>query len=268
MAKKKSEEIESKVEELEVTEEAVEEAEESETSTLELEDFVKQEPTPKKRSKKKKKAEQQAEAPEADESTPSEEPKEETETQEAAAEKPAPKRKRRKSSPRKVEATSEEMPQEVSEITEAISLTSAAMQKSMESMVKQWGTIKEITQSMNSQLGQINELFGTLPTSYSKAVDEIARTQASKVSPSSQKTSVAISAVALVLAFISLVFAQSTRKTVLTQEDFFPKPSFTQNHSHKTQPDPSVSAAPPRASLVGPAAIANAPLRRTAKKPR
>jgi len=157
-----------------------------------------------------------------------------------------PEKKRRKRSPRKpkVEAIAdtktEQTPETLSATTPAIAptfaadpwaelsehehhlredvtISSAAVHKSMEVMVKQWSTIKDISDQISNRLESVHQQMLSVSNSYQEAMSELSEQVPSKPSATAPVTKIAMggSFLAIVFSLLSLSFSHSLRHQAL-----------------------------------------------------
>ncbi|MEZ4750059.1 MAG: hypothetical protein R3B54_05365 [Bdellovibrionota bacterium] len=93
-------------------------------------------------------------------------------------------------------------------------LVAGAMQQSMESMAKQWATVKDTTDHVSKNFERVSGMLGELPIAYDRMLQEMAKQHQAKP-PKGVKAALVASLVALVLSGISLLYSQSVRQTVL-----------------------------------------------------
>lgn len=104
-------------------------------------------------------------------------------------------------------AAEPEMPEEGDSgaIREDVAIASVSIQKTMDTMAKQWGTVKEISSSVCSQLERVNTLLKEVPQ------QDLFKTPVAKPAPIT-KLAVGVSAFSVVLSIVSLLLAQSARQ--------------------------------------------------------
>lgn len=83
-------------------------------------------------------------------------------------------------------------------------------------MVQQWEQVQGISTAIRSNFEQVAKQLEDLPKTYSQSFNEVAKKQISKSTHSGAiKFSFALSGLALVISFVSLVFSQSVRQGML-----------------------------------------------------
>jgi len=95
-----------------------------------------------------------------------------------------------------------------------VSITTTAMHKSMEAMVKQWDSLKQISEGVTRNLDRVSNSLKEIPSTFEKSMQPAKEVNRARMS-SNNRLTMGISIVAIVLSFISLVFSQNIRKTVL-----------------------------------------------------
>ncbi|MCB0404102.1 MAG: hypothetical protein KDD51_04900 [Bdellovibrionales bacterium] len=97
---------------------------------------------------------------------------------------------------------------------EEAALVAGAVQQSMESMARQWATVKDTTDHVSKNFERVSGMLGELPIAYDRMLQEMAKQHQAKP-PKGVKAALVASLVALVLSGISLLYSQSVRQTVL-----------------------------------------------------
>lgn len=95
-----------------------------------------------------------------------------------------------------------------------VTMVAGAVQQSMESMAKQWATVKDTTDHVSKNFERVSGMLGELPVAYDRMLQEMAKQHQAKP-PQGVKAALVASLVALVLSGISLLYSQSVRQTVL-----------------------------------------------------
>lgn len=104
------------------------------------------------------------------------------------------------------------------EVRKDLKLTSTAMEKTMDSMVSQWGAIKEMSSSISTNLERVASLLQDLPTNYATTLHDLAKKNQPKSSPFVTKIVLGASVLAFVLSVVSLTLSQSTRQVLFNKQ--------------------------------------------------
>lgn len=98
-----------------------------------------------------------------------------------------------------------------------VSVASAAMHKTMDSMTKQWGSVKDVSETVTTNFERVAKHLQELNDSYHHSMKDLIKHQAQQHTrrPSTiTKVAVGFSGIALILSLISLAFSQSVRQSV------------------------------------------------------
>ncbi len=127
-------------------------------------------------------------------------------------------------------------------LREDASIASASLHKTMESMVKQWGSVKEISGSICSELERVNTML-KMPAPQAEPADikEYLKQAAPRITLAN-KIALGVSAAAVVFSILSLSLASSTRHRLLEQSSV-PAVAF-ERRQEKPQPVRPVQQAP------------------------
>lgn len=104
------------------------------------------------------------------------------------------------------------------EVRKDLKLTSTAMEKTMDSMVSQWGAIKEMSSSISTNIERVVSLLQELPTNYATILHDMTKKNQPKSSPFVTKIALGASALAFVLSVVSLTLSQSTRQVLFNKQ--------------------------------------------------
>jgi len=91
-----------------------------------------------------------------------------------------------------------------------------SIHKSMDSMVKQWASVKDISTSVCTNLDRVATVLQTLQTEHTSTVNELSKQGVAKMGLAN-RISVAVSAIAIVLSLISLSFSQAARQALFNK---------------------------------------------------
>lgn len=100
------------------------------------------------------------------------------------------------------------------DLREEVAVASVTVQRSMESMVKQWVQVKEITGTLATNLERIQKQMADLQANYDDALERLNRQVPMKPAPIS-KVAMAVAGLSIVVSLLSFSFAQSARNSHL-----------------------------------------------------
>jgi hypothetical protein len=129
-------------------------------------------------------------------------------TSEEAENKPKRQRRSRKANPPELSAN------ENLELSKEVAIAKETVEITMNTMVAQFNTIKELTTGVNAQLEKMNGLIKEMSPTQSSNLEELVKPQVS--TQFITKFATAASLVAMLLSILSLSMSQSARQTVLS----------------------------------------------------
>jgi len=135
-----------------------------------------------------------------------------------------------------------------------VSVTSATMHKTMDSITKQWGSVKEVTESVTSNFERVAKQLRDLSDSYNSSMKEIIKLQSQQTPqrPSTiSKLAVGFATLALIVSFLSLAFSQSVRQTVFDTGSGPAAKVLTTKSRQRERPKPRVAIVPKNNTLPG-----------------
>jgi len=150
------------------------------------------------------------------EKSPENQEKEITAEASQAAEAPAekPKRQRRSRKTAAVEITASDATAESLDLSKEVTIAKETVELTMNTVVAQFTTIKELTTHINSQLDRMNSLIKEMSPNQSGNLEELIKPQVN--SQFITKFATAASLAAILLSILSMSMSQSARQTVLS----------------------------------------------------
>ena len=151
----------------------------------------------------------------------------------------------------KVEAPKVEIKEEVPAIIPSsdMAVAEASIQKTMEGMVKQWASVKEISSGVSTNFEQLASRLSQLQMDYAATLQEVSKPKYAKVNLLN-KIAVGVSAFALTLSVVSISLSQSARQATVDFVATSKAPKiFTANEPIATAPAPARVSTPEVASL-------------------
>ncbi len=104
-------------------------------------------------------------------------------------------------------------------IREDAAVAEVSIHQSMDSMVKQWAAVKEISNGVCTNLEKVVSTLQQLQTNYSNATQELSRPEFLKAKANNRMV-ISAAIASIVLSVLSLTMSQSTRQTVMEQFAF------------------------------------------------
>lgn len=141
-----------------------------------------------------------------------------------------PKRQRRSRKTAAIEITASDATAESLDLSKEVTIAKETVEITMNTMVAQLTTIKDITTHLNANLEKMNSLIKEMSPTQSSNLEELIKPQ-----PNSQfitKFATAASLAAVLLSILSMSMSQSARQTVLSA-------SFKNNDSYSSQISPT-----------------------------